>query len=99
MSTVLRGYERREGQFVIEKTGEVKQYDNYLLHFTSDDREEVTGLFCGSVKCKTGQFQLVGANTLEECINQEVMFVMDMTESTPTVGAIVLVPSSGGGKT
>ena len=99
MSTVLRGYERREGQFLIEKTGEVKQYDNYMLHFTSDDREEVTGLFCGSVKCKTGQFQLVGANTLEECIDQEVMFVMDMTESTPTVGAIVLVPSSGGGKT
>ena len=99
MSTVLRGYERREGQFLIEKTGEVKQYDNYMLHFTSDDREEVTGLFCGSVKCKTGQFQLVGANTLEECINQEVMFVMDMTESTPTVGAIVLVPSSGGGTT
>lgn len=96
MSTVLRGYERKEGQFVIDKTGEVKEYDNTLLHFTSDDREEVTGLFCGSIKCKTGQFQLMGAENLDQCLNREVMFVMDMTESTPTVGAIVLVPDKGG---
>ena len=98
MSTVLRGYEQRKGQFVIEKTGEVKEYDNMMLHFTSDDREEVTGLFCGSVKCKSGQFQLVGAENLDQCINKEVMFVMDMTESTPTVGSIVLVPDKGGTK-
>lgn len=81
---------------MIEKTGEAKEYDNYMLHFTSDEREEITGLYCGSVKCKTGQFRLIGAETLDECINREVMFVMDMTESTPTVGAIVLVPDEGG---
>lgn len=95
MSTVLRGYERKEGQFVNEKTGEMITYDNILLHYTSNDREEVTGLYCGSIKCKSGSFKLVGANNLDELIGKPVLMVMDLTDKTPTVGALVLDPSGG----
>ena len=93
MSTVLRGYERKEGQFARSDTGEVIAYDNIMLHYTSNDREEVTGLYCSSIKCKSGSFKIVGAKSLDELINKPVLMVMDLTEKTPTVGALYLDPS------
>ena len=95
MSTVLRGYERREGQFTQKDTGEVIAYDNIMLHYTSDDRDEITGLFCGSIKCKSGSFKLVGADKLDDLIGKPVLMVMDLTEKTPTVGALYLDPTGG----
>lgn len=94
MATVLMGYENKAGQFTNRETGELIAYDNYVLHFTSDDREEVKGWFCGSIKCKSGTFRIIGADTIDECLGKEVLMVMDMTASTPTVGSIVLVSPS-----
>ena len=91
MATILRGYERKQGSFTNKQTGELIEYDSYTLHLTSDDREEVTGLFCDHIKCKAGTFKVHGAASLDDLIDHEVILAMDLTSSTPTVNAVYAV--------
>ena len=91
MATILRGYERKTGSFTNKATGELIQYDSYTLHLTSDDREEVTGLFCDYIKCKAGSFKVIGAPDLDHLLDREVILAMDLTASTPTVNAVYAV--------
>lgn len=97
MSTVLRGYERKEGQFLVEKTGEMREYNNFVLYFTTDDREEVVGLFCSKIKCKVGSFKLIGAEKLEDALHKEVFLMLDPTANpdSPVCQGLYVVPTSG----
>lgn len=91
MATVLRGYEHKEGTFTNKQTGELITYDSFVLHVTSDDREEVTGLFCDHLKCKAGTFKVIGADGLDDLIDREVILAMDVTTASPTVNAVYAV--------
>lgn len=86
--TILKGYEHKEGSFTNKATGELVEYDSYILHYSSDDREEVTGEFCGNIKCKAGSFKVVGAKDLDALIGKPILMVMDMTATTPTVSEV-----------
>lgn len=91
--TILKGYEHKEGSFTNKATGELVEYDSYVLHYSSDEREEVTGEYCGNIKCKAGSFKVVGAKDLDALIGKPIVMAMDMTAATPTVNAVYAVAS------
>ena len=92
----LLGYENKTGSFKNKDTGEFIQYDNYVLHFVTDERAEVKGLFCGSAKTKREDLIFMGFNSLEEVLGQEVIFGFDMTGNTPVVNRIIFFGKKGG---
>ena len=85
----LLGYENKAGDFTNKQTGELIQYDNYVLHFVTDERTEVKGLFCGSAKTKREKLQFMGFKTLDDILGKEVIFGFDMTGGTPVVNRII----------
>lgn len=89
--TILKGYERKTGSFTNKITGENIEYDNYVIHYVTDEREEVTGWYAQNIKCKAKSFQIVGAKSIDDLLEKEIMIVMDPTAATPTVKAIVAV--------
>lgn len=96
--TILKGYERKQGNFTNKVTGEVIEYDNIVIHYESDEREEVQGFFCGSAKCKAKGFKIYGAKDIHELLNKEIILAMDPTANAPTVNAIYAVspPTASG---
>ena len=94
MSTVLRGYEHSQGQFTDKKTGELVDYENFKIHYTTDERKEVAGLYCDHIKCKGDSFKLVGVDTLDEALNREVLLMWDPTSDPekPVCAGVYVIP-------
>lgn len=88
---ILKGYERKQGTFTNQKTGEVIEYDNYTIHVQSDERSECTGLFCENIKCKTDGLRFIGFDDLDEALEHEVILGLDITSTTPVVNQIILI--------
>ena len=82
----LIGYERKSGSMPNEKTGELIEWDNYVLHYVTDERPEVTGLFADNVTAKVDGLQFTGFKTLDDVLNKQVMFGMDMTSKVDNNG-------------
>lgn len=75
----LIGYERKTGNMQDTKTGELIEWDNYLLHYVTDERPEVKGLFADNVTAKVDGLQILNAKSIDEALNKQVMFAIDMT--------------------
>ena len=87
----FKGYERKQGAFTNEKTGERIEYDSYQLHFLTDERQEGTGMYCDHMKCSP-DVQFYGFKTLDDIIDKEVVFGLDVTsEKTPKINKIILI--------
>ena len=82
----LIGYERKQGSMTDTKTGELIEWDKYVLHYVTDERPEVKGYFADNVEAKADGLQLHGCKTLDEALNKQVMFGMDMTAKTDANG-------------
>ena len=82
----LIGYERKTGNMTDQKTGEVIEWDNYNLHYVTDERSEVKGLFADNVTAKVEGLQLIGCKSIEEALNKQVMFAIDMTSKVDAMG-------------
>lgn len=105
---ILKGYSRstgtiETGKVLVDKnTGEAitetRAYDNFVLHYVTNDNPAVKGWFCDNVKAAADTLKLVGAKTLDAMLDKEVMFSMDMTQRTDVngrakqvVAAVILV--------
>ena len=105
---ILKGYEHSKGEMstgvkmVDRNTGEVEEekisYDNYNLHFVSNERQGVVGWYCDNVKAAVDTLQLIGGKTLADFVDKQVIFGFDMTAKPdrngrvrPAVTSIVLV--------
>ena len=62
------GYEEKKGNIVDEKTGEVKEYHNYDLHFVTDEKANVVGHATFTGKARAADLKLTGAKELKELI-------------------------------
>lgn len=82
----LVGYERKTGNMVNKQTAEVIEWDNYVLHYITDERPEVKGVFADNVTAKVEGLQLHGCKTIDEALNKQVMFGMDMTAKIDAEG-------------
>lgn len=105
---ILKGYSRtagsmETGKVIVDKStgetvAETLAYDNYVLHYVSDDNSNVKGWYCDNVKANASKLEIIGAKTLDELLGKRVMFSLDMTQKTDANGkarqmvvAIVLV--------
>lgn len=88
----LVGYEEKKGTIVDEKTGEVKEYHNYDLHFLTDEKTDekngVFGLTTFAGKSRASDLKLTGAKELKELINKEVYPITDMTARKDEEGKV-----------
>lgn len=75
----LIGYERKTGNMTDKETGERIEWDNYLLHYVTDERPEVKGLFADNVTAKVDGLQILNAKSIDEALNKQVIFAIDMT--------------------
>lgn len=82
----LLGYEQKQGTFTNKDTGEVIQYNNVDLHYVTDEKQKVKGLFCDSVKAKMDELQFTNAKSLDECLNKEIYLIFDPTQKTDENG-------------
>ena len=82
----LVGYERKTGSMPNKQTGEVISWDNYVLHYITDERPEVKGVYADNVTAKADSLQLTGCKTIDEALNKQVMFGMDMTAKVDAEG-------------
>lgn len=78
------GYEEKKGLLPAdEKTGEVKEYHNYDLHFVTDEKTDpergVVGLTVFTGKARAADLKITGAKELKELINKEVYPITDLT--------------------
>ena len=74
------GYEEKKGTLPPdERTGEVKEYHNYDLHFVTDEKSDVVGLSVFTGKARAADLKFTGAEELKELINKEVYPITDMT--------------------
>lgn len=111
---ILRGVERIKGsmptgkQVVNPKTGElvdeIVNYDNYLLHYQSDDRDKVVGVYCDNVKASADKLTVIGADSVEAALNKQVVFGYDVTARAdlqgkikPVVTSLYVLPDNKGG--
>lgn len=82
----LMGYERKTGSFPNKQTGEVVEYDNYVLHYQTDEKKGVKGLYCDNADAKAENLIIAGAKSIDECIGKEVALVADLTAKTDNEG-------------
>ena len=82
----LIGYERKTGSMPNEKTGELIEWDKYILHYTTDEKAEVKGLFADNVEADPKKLQLIGCKTIDEALQKQVMFGIDMTAKIDASG-------------
>lgn len=92
MATILLGYENSNGSMTDKRTGELIQWDNMIIHVITNDREEVVGWFCDHIKCKTKNVNVLGADKLQDLINQPVYLQYDITAKEPTISAVIAAP-------
>lgn len=90
MATKIIGIEHKEGSFTNEKSGEKVTYDNYVLHYLTDERPNVKGMYAGHASVKTDKVQLKGFTNIEDILDHYVIFGFDMTATTPTINKIIL---------
>lgn len=93
---ILKGYSRttgnmETGKIVVDKaTGETVAesipYDNYVLHYVSNDNSNVKGWFCDNVKANATKLEIIGAKTIDDLIDKRVMFSLDMTQKVDSNG-------------
>lgn len=50
------GVEHKQGNFTVEETGEVRDYNNWMLHFVVQPAAGVFGAACMTVKVKDEDF-------------------------------------------
>lgn len=84
----LFGYEEKKGSFVNKDTGEQVAYHNYVLHFGTDEKEGIHGMFCDNVTAKADNFVIKGAKDLDAAIGHEVDFAFDVTAKTDENGKV-----------
>ena len=87
----LMGYEIRKGSFTNKSTGELVEYNNVTLHYQTDEKKSVKGLFCDNADAKMDDLQIIdvktGKNvTLDDCVNKDVILATDMTAKTDNEG-------------
>lgn len=94
----LVGYQQKKGNFTQKETGELVEYDNTELYYTTDEKSEVKGVYADSAKAKTEQLKIIGAKTLDDAIGKEVYLIVDVTTRTDkddkarlNIGKIVVV--------
>lgn len=90
MATKIIGIEHKEGSFMNEKSGDVVNYNNYVLHYLTDERPNVVGQYAGHSSVKANKVQLRGFNHIDETLNRNVIFGFDMTSTTPVINKIIL---------
>jgi hypothetical protein len=89
----LVGYEEKKGTLPVdEKTGEVKEYHNYDLHFLTDEKTDekngVFGLTTFSGKARAADLKLTGAKELKELFGKEVYPITDLTARKDEEGKV-----------
>ena len=83
------GYEEKKGMLPVdEKTGEVKEYHNYDLHFVTDEKDGVTGHAVFSGKARAADLKLTGAKELKELIGKDVYPITDLTARKDEEGKV-----------
>ena len=82
----LVGYERKTGNMVDTKTGQLIEWDKYILHYLTDERPEVKGMFADNVEADPKKLQFMGCKNIDEALNKQVMFGTDMTAKTDANG-------------
>jgi hypothetical protein len=82
----LVGYERKTGNMVDTKTGQLIEWDKYILHYLTDERPEVKGMFADNVEADPKKLQFMGCKTIDEALGKQVMFGTDMTAKTDANG-------------
>lgn len=97
MATILEGYERVTGsmptgkQYVDRSTGlvvdEIRNYDNYIIHYSSSDRETVKGKYCDNVKASVDKLQIIGGK-IEDLVGKPVILGFDVTAKADSNGRI-----------
>ena len=58
----LVGYERKTGNMVDTKTGQLIEWDKYILHYLTDERPEVKGMFADNVEADPKKLQFMGSD-------------------------------------
>ena len=85
----LVGYEEKKGTLPPdEKTGEVKEYHNYDLHFLTDEKSDVVGHATFTGKARASDLKLTGAKDLKELIGRDVYPITDMTARKDEEGKV-----------
>lgn len=82
----LMGYEEKKGSFTNKDTGELVQYHNIDLHYVTDEKEGVKGLFCDSARAKAADLQLKNCKTLDDALNKECYLIADLTAKVDEEG-------------
>ena len=77
----LIGYERKQGSFTHKDSGEIVEYDNYELFYVTDEKrsDNMKGLFCDSARAKVADLKFSGCKNIDEALNKEVYFIVDLT--------------------
>jgi hypothetical protein len=83
------GYEEKKGDLPPdERTGEVKEYHNYDLHFVTDEKANVVGHATFTGKARAADLKLTGAKELKELIGKDVYPITDMTARKDEEGKV-----------
>ena len=68
------GFETKKGSFTNQQTGEVIDYDNLIIYYVSDLKEEVEGLYSSEIKIKSKDIKkILGDIKPSEMINKEII--------------------------
>ena len=97
MITIFRGYQRKDGSFPREGTGEIINYDNTTIFYLVKDVPGVVGDLTGKAKIMTKNLHIYGAKTLDELIYKPVALAMDPSSdpANPRVTDIYLLSALG----
>lgn len=76
MATILRGFKRKKGNFVNDAK-QLIDYDNLTLYFTDDSDMDTIGETSGMISAGAEEFQLIGAEKLQDLIGRPIMMVID----------------------
>lgn len=103
MITIFRGYQRKDGSFPREGTGEIINYDNTMIFYLVKDVPGVVGEKSGQAKISTKNLHIFGAQTLDELLYKPVVLGIDPSSdpANPRVTDIYLlsafgIPDAGG---
>ena len=98
MITIFYGYQRKDGSFSREGTGELINYDNTTIFYVVKDAPGVVGDMTGKAKISTKNLHIYGAQTLDELDKKPVVLGIDPSSdpANPRVTDIYLLSALGG---
>lgn len=83
------GFEEKKGNLPPdERTGEVREYHNYDLHFITDEKSDVVGHAVFTGKARASDLKLTGAKELKDLIGKDVYPITDMTSRKDEEGKV-----------